>query len=280
MHNQIIPVSFHGDTLALVDHEGDPFVAMKPMTENMGLDWKGQYDKITEKFGSVMEIIPTTGGDGKQYEMICLPLRKLPAWLYSINPNKVKPELREKIVRYQDECDDVLWKYWTQGYVERAGANRPTVGQQIAAHGLLIRLPDKLEAERHPLKRQLLKEQINHACRILGITAPDLDAIGYAELQPPVPPLVDAFWEAVELIGLDKLNHSRAPDLVAINLMHFGQQADTAKVRIPPLQELRRVLRRSESPRFVVIKPVNSVLLSKAVRCWVFEADRQSPSEP
>ncbi|ASJ24296.1 P22_AR_N domain containing protein [Laribacter hongkongensis] len=35
--------------------------------------------------------------------MVCLPLRKLPAWLYSINHNKVKPELQDKIVRYQNE---------------------------------------------------------------------------------------------------------------------------------------------------------------------------------
>lgn len=87
MNDQIIPVTFHGDTLALVDHEGEPFVAMKPVVENMGIDWGGQHIKLTEKFGSVIEIISTTGGDGKQYEMVCLPLRKFPAWLYSINPS-------------------------------------------------------------------------------------------------------------------------------------------------------------------------------------------------
>ena len=46
--------------------------------------------------------------------MSCLPLRKLAGWLSTVSPNKTKPELRERIVRYQNECDDVLWDYWNK----------------------------------------------------------------------------------------------------------------------------------------------------------------------
>ena len=56
--------------------------------------------------------IPTKGG---LQTMICLLLRKLPAWLYSIQSGKVKPELRDTVIKYQEECDDVLWDYWTKG---------------------------------------------------------------------------------------------------------------------------------------------------------------------
>ena len=61
----------------------------------------------------------TTGKDGKQYKMICLPLKKLFGWLMTISPNKVKAELRNTITRYQEECDEVLWQYWTTGVVVR-----------------------------------------------------------------------------------------------------------------------------------------------------------------
>ncbi|MGV0998254.1 MAG: phage antirepressor N-terminal domain-containing protein [Fluviibacter sp.] len=37
--NQIIPVSFHNDSLAIVDHDGQPFVPMRPIVANMGLAW-------------------------------------------------------------------------------------------------------------------------------------------------------------------------------------------------------------------------------------------------
>lgn len=273
MNDQIIPVSFHGDTLALVDHDGEPFVAMRPMTENMGLSWQGQHEKLGEKFGATVRVILTVGEDGRQREMICLPLRKLPAWLYSIVPSRVKPELRDKIIRYQAECDDVLWQYWTTGYAERAGAKRPSISQQLSAHGVRLRLLDKLEAERHPEKRTAIHQQLEHTSRLLGLPTPALDAIGHAELPPVVPALVETFWEAVELIGLEKLNHSRDASVVAINLLHFAREADTAKLRLPSVQEFRRVLRRSVSPRFVITKPVNSVLTGSTVKCWAFEAE-------
>ncbi|PHM51202.1 antirepressor [Xenorhabdus hominickii] len=47
--------------------------------------------------------------------MTRLALRKLAGWLATISPNKVKPEIRGKVIRYQDECDDVLYEYWTKG---------------------------------------------------------------------------------------------------------------------------------------------------------------------
>lgn len=115
MNTQLMPIPFYDDTLQLVCRGDEPYVAMKPVVENIGLDWKSQHVKLTEKFNSVMVEIAATGADGKQYNMTCLPLRKIAAWLYSINPNKVAPELRHKILRYQDECDDALWNYWTNG---------------------------------------------------------------------------------------------------------------------------------------------------------------------
>ena len=51
--------------------------------------------------------------------MLCLPLRKLSGWLSTISPNKVKPELREKVIAYQNECDDALWDYWNNGIAVR-----------------------------------------------------------------------------------------------------------------------------------------------------------------
>jgi hypothetical protein len=88
---------------------------MRPVVEGMGLDWKSQYVKLVadlERF-SVVEIT-TVASDGKNREMVCLPLRRLFGWLMTISPNKVKPVLRQKIIQYQRECDDVLWKYWSK----------------------------------------------------------------------------------------------------------------------------------------------------------------------
>ncbi|MDP2961324.1 MAG: phage antirepressor N-terminal domain-containing protein [Sulfurimicrobium sp.] len=125
MADTLIPVPFMGASLALIDHQGEPYAAMKPITEAMGLTWDSQSAKIKERFGAVASKIKATGTDGKSYSMVCLPLRKLPAWLATIQPNKTKPELRDRIRAYQAECDDALWAYWTQGKAERAPTARP-----------------------------------------------------------------------------------------------------------------------------------------------------------
>ena len=57
-------------------------------------------------------VIPSAGGT---QTMVSLPLQKLPAWLFSVSARKVKPELKDKLIKYQEECDDVLWGYWLKG---------------------------------------------------------------------------------------------------------------------------------------------------------------------
>ncbi|WP_180035598.1 MULTISPECIES: phage antirepressor N-terminal domain-containing protein [unclassified Acinetobacter] len=109
-----IAVPFHNAELYIVEFEGQPYTPMKPIVDGMGLDWKSQFVKLKQRFeqGMVEITIPTKGG---LQTMLCILLRKLPAWLYSIHANKVKPELRDTVIKYQEECDDVLWDYWTKG---------------------------------------------------------------------------------------------------------------------------------------------------------------------
>ncbi|MCL8556981.1 phage antirepressor Ant [Proteus mirabilis] len=113
-----INVPFHGNNLYVVNFNGEPYVPMKPIVEGMGLAWGAQFIKIKQRFGKgVSEIeIPTKTGN---QNMICLALRKLAGWLHTISPNKVKPEIRDKVIQYQEECDDVLYEYWTTGEVKK-----------------------------------------------------------------------------------------------------------------------------------------------------------------
>lgn len=112
---KLSPVTFHGDTIYCVTILNRPYTPAKTIIENLGLDWMGQYRKLTEnseRWGIVMIAIPSTGG---VQQAVCIPLRKLPAFLASINPKKVRPELRAKIELYQNECDEALWEYWMEG---------------------------------------------------------------------------------------------------------------------------------------------------------------------
>ncbi|MDQ8942240.1 phage antirepressor N-terminal domain-containing protein [Acinetobacter soli] len=133
-----IAVPFHSNELLVVEYNNQPYTPMKPIVEGMGLAWQAQYDKLKQRFSSVIMEIMTTGKDGKSYNMICLPLKKLFGWLMTISPNKVKPELRDTVIMYQNECDDVLWDYWTKG---QAINSRESISpeQQALLHEIVAR---------------------------------------------------------------------------------------------------------------------------------------------
>lgn len=145
--SQTIAVPFYGVELFVVEHGPQPYTPMKPIAEGMGLDWRTQYRKLIQgdqqkdhadlngqndhaglnhrNSGSgrrrwgITEIVMQLPGDDQRRAITCLPLRKLPGWLMTIHPNKVRPEIRENVIRYQNECDDALWDYWTKGQATR-----------------------------------------------------------------------------------------------------------------------------------------------------------------
>jgi len=47
-------------------------------------------------------------GDGKGRQMQALPLSRLPFWLATVNPNKVKAAIRKRVVLFQEQAADVL----------------------------------------------------------------------------------------------------------------------------------------------------------------------------
>lgn len=106
-------------------------------------------------------------------------------------------------------------------------------------------------------------------------------------------PLVQEFWEAFDYLdaiprigvngpmGVPRLNHSRDKSLIAVNLNEFVEMASNHRQQVPPLSELKKVLRTSKTRRFVdASRAVNSAIATrhaddehgKTVRCWIFEA--------
>lgn len=163
-----INVPFHGAELYVVNHNGDPYTPMKPIVEGMGMDWKSQFIKIKQRFskGMVEITIPTAGGMQK---MICLALRKLAAWLNTISPNKVRPEIRERVIRYQEECDDVLYEYWTKGQVTNPRKSETNVDDRTPLRGLVNRIMGKTGIHYQPLYKMIHREfGVNHIDELTG----------------------------------------------------------------------------------------------------------------
>jgi len=97
---------------ALDEASGIVYVAMKPIIEGMGLDLNSQLVKMKQDSRFNYGVIPMVAEDGKSRKMGVLALDHLPAFLYSINPNKVRKDLRETIIAFQNETFTVINEYW------------------------------------------------------------------------------------------------------------------------------------------------------------------------
>ncbi|EMF9355735.1 antirepressor [Escherichia coli] len=114
-------VPFNGQQIITAMAAGVAYVAMKPIVENLGMSWGTQQQKLMkqlDKFNCIhMNMV---AADGKLRKLLCLPLKKLNGWLFSINPEKVRADIRDKLIQYQEECFSVLHDYWTKGKAENA----------------------------------------------------------------------------------------------------------------------------------------------------------------
>ncbi|MEI7177146.1 phage antirepressor N-terminal domain-containing protein [Pectobacterium carotovorum] len=124
-------VQFHGQPIITAMVAGVAYVAMRPIVENIGVDWSGQMAKLKtqrEKFGCRDISTPTNGG---VQNMLCIPLRKLNGWLFSINHERVRADIKDKLIQYQEECFTVLHSYWTKGEAVNPRKVRQSTATQL-----------------------------------------------------------------------------------------------------------------------------------------------------
>ncbi|EKP2328264.1 phage antirepressor N-terminal domain-containing protein [Escherichia coli] len=137
-------VPFNGQQIITAMAAGVAYVAMKPIVENLGMSWSTQQTKLMKqisKFNCVhMNMV---AADGKLRKLLCLPLKKLNGWLFSINPEKVRADIRDKLIQYQEECFSVLHDYWTKGHVVN-----PRKAKKV--------LPGKITTEQQEAIKQLV----------------------------------------------------------------------------------------------------------------------------
>jgi len=129
-----VSVPFHQDELLSVEVNHEVFVPVKPICEKLGIAWQPQSRKITAEQRYHHMNIPLLTSGGVQ-DMTCLPLNKINGWLFSINPAKVKPEFKQRLIDYQEECFQVLFDYWQGKRDPRPDFDRwlDTLQQTVAA---------------------------------------------------------------------------------------------------------------------------------------------------
>lgn len=262
-HNAIAFAFDERAVRVLPTNSGSFSVVAKDVADVLGYQWNGaqRISHVPEEWRGVTSVVTPSGNQ----EMLTLTEEGLYFFLSRSDKPKARPFQKWL-------AGEVLPSIRKNGFYGKG----PSISQQLSAHGVRLRLLDKLEAERHPEKRLAIHQQLEHASRLLGLPTPALNAIGHEARPAAESPLIADFWEVIALLlGSDdehQLNHARSDRLIALNLLQVERAAKAARLSMPRLDELRRVLRHSQSPRFVDMKSVNS-RYGSTVKCWVFETE-------
>ena len=110
-------IPFNGEKIMAISQDNKKFVVPKQICENLGVDWSAQRQKIERDsvLSSTMVMITTVAKDGKNREMLALPLEYLNGWLFGIDDTRVKKEIRQKVIDYKKQCYIVLYEYFNKG---------------------------------------------------------------------------------------------------------------------------------------------------------------------
>lgn len=76
-------------------------VAIRPIAEAIGLVAHKQIERLESDPRFNCTHMGSVAGDGKVRDMSCLPVEQIGPWLYTINSNKVKPEIRDVLLQFQ-----------------------------------------------------------------------------------------------------------------------------------------------------------------------------------
>ena len=111
----LIQFNFNGDIIDIVERNDIKYVSVGAICRNIGLvNLNRQYKKIQEDDSFESKFIDIEINNVVQNAFF-IPLSKLNGWLFFLNPNKVKPEVKQKLIEYKKECFNVLNNYFNQG---------------------------------------------------------------------------------------------------------------------------------------------------------------------
>jgi hypothetical protein len=159
-------VTFYDDeiTAVVVDEDGERavYVPLRPICEYLGLAWSSQLQRVnrdavlSKSLMSVFVIntdIDPTSRRPRSGEMAALPLDRLNGWLFGISANRVKDELRERVIRYQEECYRVLAQAF-QSPAARSDASTTLMQVRELGRAIMQMAEEQMEFDRRLTKTE------------------------------------------------------------------------------------------------------------------------------
>lgn len=155
MDKQVITTINGIEISAVRDENNNFFVPVKPICDAIGVNYESQYAKLKdhEILASTIVLSTMVASDGKQREMVSLPLEFVYGWIFTINTKNVSEAARGSVLRYQLECYNALYRHFAGSLRRRVEENEAEIAALKAVNEAIIRekeaKADRRKAEEH-----------------------------------------------------------------------------------------------------------------------------------
>lgn len=142
----IEPVPFLGGVLSALRSEGHGWLVLKQACEALGIDARGQQQRLERTAWATACVIHAVAADGRQREMFCLRADRVAMWLATIDVSRIADdEARQRLALWQCHAAEALDRWW-RGTPPPAAPSEALEQQITRLVGLL--LPPLVEALR------------------------------------------------------------------------------------------------------------------------------------
>jgi hypothetical protein len=149
-------VDFYDDELSAIRAEdGRIYASLAQMCAALGLDTQAQRRRIGRHVilsrGEGVAKMATPGG---RQEAVVLRVDLVPLWLAGVRASAVRSEIREKLVRFQEEAAVVLWEAFQEGRLTA----EPALGELLQSDTEAVQAYKMLQAMVKLARNQILLE--------------------------------------------------------------------------------------------------------------------------
>jgi ferritin-like metal-binding protein YciE len=250
--NALVPIEqkqvvFYEDmiTAILVERgeEREIYVSIRQMCDLLGVSYQGQIRRINDdpvlakKMKGVNITFTPSGSRGGGAQVTnCLPIDYLNGWLFGINANRVKEEVRERLIIYQEKCYKVLVEAFQEGrltiepsFDDLLASDTPAAQayKMAAAIMKMARQQLLLEAQLETHTTQL----VNHEQRLEEIEATLGD-----EGRFVTPDQASQISQAVKIIALELGKRTKKNEYGAVYGQMYRQFGITGYKQLPARQ--------------------------------------------
>lgn len=200
MTQKIEIVPFNGHDIVTIAGSEKILVPVTPLVESMGLDAKGQKqrirrDPILSKGGCLIQS-PSAGG---LQETFCIELKYLPGFLMGIKADRIKdPLIRQRVILFQEEAYEALFAHFFGPIHAALNRNRlahdALSPQYVDILNRLERVTVRLRRAITPGERNIYHAIATRYAEMIGLRVDSLDAFQPALAKTPD---VDRFWDIV-----------------------------------------------------------------------------------